>query len=291
MNTPIAILRVSSVIWCLMSTNIAAAAIISISADQTLVGNRNVNLLINGSFETRLPGDPPISQGVCVSGVSGTRLVNCGTTENIPIPGWTFAGDPGSYAYWGSFGTPGPANGVAFIYFGNGNPVPSQAPTYGMNGVVTFPDPSMLTFTHPVAQHITNPTTISQTISGLIKGSTYLLDFYATGEGNGGNGCCSEPSTFGLRITGEPLTYLTTPSINSVFGTVSVRYHVVFTANDISETFEWDNWGHICSKCTELILDDVIVNSVPEPGTLILMLIGAAAIVLRLQPVSSKPME
>ena len=257
----------------LTGINILHANIISISADHILTGDRANNLFTNGSFETRSAGDPPITQIVCVSGTSGTRVGVCGTVPNYVIPGWIFTGDPGSYAAWGPFQGLG-ADGAADIYFGNFSPTSNETPSYGANGVATFPDVANLIFTWPPGKNIMNPTTLSQTIGGLIAGNTYLLDFYASGESND-----RAPSVFGLSISGEPLVYLTTPSLNSLFNSRSERYHVTLTANANSETFEWINWGHICDTCTELVLDDVILNAtVPEPSSFVLLGVALATL-------------
>jgi hypothetical protein len=249
------------------------AGIISISANNTVTGNRATNLVANGSFETGAIGNQCISgsahDGGCPGGPLGV------------IPNWTFTGDSGSYGWWGPLGFAGapPADGSNYVYFGNSFATPNETPAFGSNGVVTWPNASTLGFSF--SSNISHPTTLFQTINGLTPGNTYALDFFTSGEVN--NGAFSNAGVFGLQISGENLIYLTTPSTGSQFGSTSIRYHVTLTANASSETFTWENWGHICSSCTELVVDDVILNAAavatPEPATCVLIGVSLAGLV------------
>ena len=190
-------------------------------------------------------------------------------------------GDAASYGVWGSFfgAPPGPADGQYEVYFGNYLTTPSSGYALNSDGTATFS--SAPTFTN-FSPGILNPVTLSQTVNNLTIGAHYWLDFYTTGEFEG---LFSESGIFGLQITGEDLLFLRTADAisNSAFGT-SERYQIEFTAASSTLTFEWINWGHVCTpNCgSELILDDVILNahmgnSIPEPSTL--ALIGIAVVV------------
>ncbi|MEF8722974.1 MAG: PEP-CTERM sorting domain-containing protein [Candidatus Accumulibacter meliphilus] len=272
-------LKVSVAVITIMAASSTFATILSVQHGDTLVGDRSNNLILNGSFENRNgpPGD------VSWTGLAGSRLVYSPTIPTYPIPNWTATGDAESYGVWGPFfgSPPGPSDGQYEVYFGNYLNTPSSSYIVNPNGTVTFA--SAPTFTN-FSAGIINPVTLSQTVNNLTVGADYWLDFYTTGEFEG---IFSVPGIFGLQISGEPLLYLSTVDAipNSAFGT-SERYQIEFTATASSLTFEWLNWGHVCfnnniNDCgSELILDDVILNShmVPEPATSALVGIGVVTL-------------
>jgi gliding motility-associated-like protein len=95
---------------------------------------------------------------------------------------------------------------------------------------------------------------LEQTVTGLVPGNTYILEFWTGGESFGS---FLDDGLFGLDI-GFGVNYLvakpTDPAPNPNTG---VRYSVQFRAATPSHVIKFINWGHICSTCTELILDDV----------------------------------
>lgn len=93
---------------------------------------------------------------------------------------------------------------------------------------------------------------LSQTVLGLTVGRVYVLEFWAGGEDLG-----SFPiaGVFGLDV-GFGNMYLRNPGSSPVTG-IGRRFIVQFIANSSTHTFRFTNWGHMCSSCTELILDDV----------------------------------
>ena len=258
----------------------ASASIVSISTSNTAVASHSGNLISNGSFETRNVGDPAITNNVNWSGVQGQHLAfSQGSGAVYAIPAWAQSSGAGAYGVWGSAAAQGGAactDGVACLYFGNHHTYAGAGvtPTFNANGTVTFSSTPTFTNFSPINQ---TPTTLSQVLTGLVIGDTYLLDFWTSGEDN--TTSLPNPGVFGLNIGNDSL-FLTAPSINSVFSAASKRYQVTFTATSTSEAVSFVNWGHIApsptqfSNRTELILDDVIVNHVPEPGTLALALGG-----------------
>src|SRR5882724_6084956 len=120
----------------------ASASILSVTGNDTLVGNRPANLIVNGSFEA--DGGVAANLSYWATGTS--------FSPTMSLSGWTASGQSGSYAYWGSDGFGGIKSSAAFphgtngLYFGAGimasvNPFPTEA----NNGLVTFTStPSIL---------------------------------------------------------------------------------------------------------------------------------------------------
>jgi hypothetical protein len=97
---------------------------------------------------------------------------------------------------------------------------------------------------------------LEQTVSGLIPGATYVLEFWAGGEYWGGYG---NKGLFAVNV-GFGNTFLRNkPTLP--FGGIGTRFLIEFNATSSSHTIKFTNWGHICSTCTELILDDVRLYS------------------------------
>src|SRR5437867_1096303 len=73
------------------------AAILSISGNDTLVGNRPLNLIVNGSFEA--DGGLAANNSYWATGTSFSPLMS--------LTGWTALGQVDSYAIWGNDGLGG----------------------------------------------------------------------------------------------------------------------------------------------------------------------------------------
>jgi hypothetical protein len=238
----------------------AQAAIQSIAIGNAVLGSHAGNLIANGGFETGASGN----QGWTGNGPH-TGIWPGG--NGVAIPSWTASYPTGAYGWWGPvpFSAAACTEGANCVYFGNWLTTASQTPSFAANGVVTFPGP--VTFTNDVPAN-QGQVDLSQTVA-LIAGATYLLDFWTSGEGTGG-----EPSgVFGLTIGAQSVF------LETVAG--SRRYYVTFVADAASLPITFTNWGHIAvpgDHATELVLDDVILNAVtvPEPGTLAIL--GAALI-------------
>ena len=100
---------------------------------------------------------------------------------------------------------------------------------------------------------------IEQTVSGLIPGNTYVLEFWAGGEGS------SWPNRglFAVDV-GFGDTLLRNNQTRSFSTDIGTRYLIEFMAVSTSHTIKFTNWGHICSNCTELVLDDVRLYTLAE---------------------------
>ncbi len=258
-----------------LAAAVSQATIISINSGDVLLGNRSSNLVTNGSFEA--------DDGTAMNGsfwATGTIL-----TPQVLLTGWTAVGQMNSYASWGHDGANNWLRGSDFIphgmdavYFGAGGMTTSVAPIFHTDGTVTFP--STPTF-FPTPN--LGPVTLSQTLTGLNTSQAYLLDFWASGElahfgGFSGDGL------FGLDITGENQMYFACPNGSSNLG-ASQRYYIVFQPNTSSVTLTFTNWGHYTDSGgnlrTELVMDDVIVNTVPESATLLVLAIPLAFVLRR----------
>lgn len=264
-------MKFAALFLVLAAATLSSATILSISSGNATLGNHGSNLITNGSFEADYGLFPNLSYWA-----TGTSL-----SPTIALTGWNASGQVGSYALWGN-STPGTLEGSDTIpdgqmalYFGGGimGP-PSVTPTYQANGIVTFA--STPTF---FPKPSTAPVKLSQTVSGLNVSQTYLLDFWASGEDATG-GQFTQPGFFGLDITGEATNYFMAPINTSSVG-ASVRYYTYFKPSASTVTLTWTNWGHYFDAAgshSELVMDDVILNAVPEPCTMFAL--GGAALAL-----------
>lgn len=253
----------------------ANASIVSVSSGDALVGNRGSNLVTNGSFEADAGTYANLSYWA-----TGTA-----NTPSMSLTSWSATGKAQSYAWWG-FTSPGELNGSAPIpdgeralYFGAlVQAPPSIMPTFQSDGQVTFagtptfsPNPTF------------GPVTLSQTLTGLVTSQTYLLDFWASGEN--ARFASWADGFFGLDITGENTLYFAAAGGQSGIGS-SQRYYVAFQPTSSSVTLTFTNWGHFSNAqnlfTSELVLDDVIVNTVvPEPGTVLVLGLGGLLLIRR----------
>lgn len=236
------------------------------------------NLVTNGSFETGAPAAGTANQ---IYWATGTTL----TPFGVPT-GWTSSGASSSYATWGNDATFPQSlrggdtipDGNSAMYFGNGAPVfSSQPPTFLPSGRVTFPSPPTINnFAAPF------PVILSQSLNTpATPAPSYKFSFWVSGENAATAQAFAGPGIFGLQVTnvlvGDPIQYLAVPNgINNSFG-LSHLYEFTFVPLDASQpvTINFINWGHFdlsphggVNFTTELILDDVIVNAVPEPTVL-----------------------
>ncbi len=98
----------------------------------------------------------------------------------------------------------------------------------------------------------TSGVSLEQTIKRLVKDSTYVLEFWAGGEYDSH---FPDNGLFALDI-GYGNTFFRNKPTAPQTG-VGTRYVIYFTATSSAQTIKFTNWGHICTSCTEFILDDV----------------------------------
>lgn len=103
---------------------------------------------------------------------------------------------------------------------------------------------------------------VEQTVSNLLPGASYVLEFWA-----GGEGFFASEGLFAVDV-GFGMSYLRCPSTPPQAGTIGRRYVLVFTANATAHTVRFTNWGHITAQSTEVVLDDIRLfaeNDLPLP--------------------------
>src|SRR3954452_4442953 len=250
-----------------------------LQAALTLTGPLNLshtgNLVQNGSFE-----DHPNSGTTIYYWASGTASTPFAQPAN-----WVTNGSSLNYAEWvntavyATSSAPLP-DGTSGLYFGNGQMAAiSETPTFNADGSVTFISP-----TPTIIPKYSPPVTLSQTLTGLNTGTTYGLTFWTSGEDATTN-VFTHDGFFGLDVTGYSTVYLAAPSGLSALGQSHV-YNFTFTPVNSNTTITFTHWGHpgampgwtIPGIATELVLDHVIVNQLPEPGSLALFGVGALGV-------------
>lgn len=247
------------------------------------------NLVINGSFEN---GAPPVP-GSIVFWATGTGA----TPFGMPT-GWSSSGSNQAYAYWGSteasppYRTAGSGvlpHGQAGMYFGNATATVDLVPTYQPSREVTFAGTPTFTsaFGSPVRLWQNVPT-------DLFPSPAYLLSFWVSGEMAGyGGGAPGYDGIFGLRVTnvlpGDPVQHFVVPSGGTSNYGDALRYEFNLAPlnPNLPIQVEFINYGHMDLSpfggfgTTELVIDDVIVNLVPEPGAALLAAAGGALLLRR----------
>lgn len=240
--------------FLLLKINSSSAQIICIfcyEQNDSISDNVN-NLLLNGGFENHncIPNNW-FASSYCPNSAYYT----------CDIANWTCTGGGTStYADICDINYSNIIEGSSAVYFGS---------YYCMACSTTPNDTSCLTSTDctvggiPVGYPNNDPVyggaqglSLEQTASGLTVGATYVLEFWAGGEGQ------PDPGLFAVDV-GFGYTFLrnkpTTP-----FTGIGIRYIIEFNATATSHTIKFTNWGHITFNTTELILDDVKLYTLQE---------------------------
>lgn len=231
------------------------------------------NLVQNGSFEDNPVGD---CGGYWASATNNTPM--------ITIPNWTdTGGGTATYATLACGGNHQPAtnyDAVNYIYFGNGVPAiidQDPATITPTNGQYIFPTLPVLGIDPTRPEYGTKGIALNQDLT-LTAGNKYQISFWASGEESNTGKTYASDGIFEFAISGFDPVYLATPKLGSTV------YTFEFIAPESTVNIKFTNWGHFTigtsgwnfppapdlkGYTTELILDDVIVNEVPNnPPTL-----------------------
>lgn len=129
------------------------------------------------------------------------------------------------------------------------------------------------TYWHWLAGYET-PITTSQTVTGLVAGTTYNLTFLMASE-------YTNRDSLNLSIDGGPGTLFTAPNYNGNFWDNWVSQSYSFVATGSSATIQFDTVG-LNKGGYDVGLDKVSLlaeeGAVPEPSTWAMMLLGFGAI-------------
>jgi hypothetical protein len=234
--------------------------------------SQNVNnMVLNPSFENHN----------CQPNIYSSSFCPVSQYYSCAVPDWTCTGGGiDSYVSIDDYTFTQTSDGLYAAYFGD-----------GVSGLVcsqSWSDTSCLT---PTGCEMLNiplgyPTTTSslggntgvsleQTISGLTIGATYVLEFWAGGEPQS-HGWMT-PGVFAVDL-GFGYTYLRDkPTCPGCIGTT---YIIIFNATAASHTIRFTNWGHTCSSCTELILDNVRLYTLAELSPTVPLCAGANVIAM-----------
>jgi hypothetical protein len=138
------------------------------------------------------------------------------------------------------------------------------------------------------------PVRLWQTVpTHLTPAPSYVFSFWVSGEWSGQTLGGIPDGIFGLKVTnvlpGDPMQFLAVPGA-SILSTLGMSHRFDYSLVPLNPlapiTIEFVNWGHFDLSpwggspfTTELVLDDVIINAVPEPTSLALLCLGGLVLV------------
>ena len=246
--------------WSLTLCNYSTAQIICVhcyNQNDSISSGVN-NLLLNGGFETTTCQPS--------TGVIGENSSICPNSNGYAcdFANWTCTGGGyNTYAclYNTVIGKSIIVQGNNAVYFGNFYCMACSSSSEDTScldnlGCTVTGIPAGYPFNPDIAFGGSTGVSLQQTVNGLVPGHYYVLEFWAGGEESyGGKGL------FALNV-GFGDTLLRNRSTGP--GDIGITYIVEFKATSSSHTIKFTNWGHICSNCTELVLDNVRLYTLAE---------------------------
>jgi PKD repeat protein len=219
------------------------------------------NFIQNGSFETvtYLPGSTSI--GFCPKSI----WYGCNISDWI-----CSGGGIGTYASPSDSTFSTVVNGNQAVYFGNSF---CNLCSTIQNDTTCLEDSLCRVIGIPTGYPKSNVVcgndtglSLEQQVFGLVPGNIYVLEFWAGGEVDGNN--YSKPGIFAVDVGFGNIFLKNNPT--PLFGIgLGTRYLIQFNATSSTHLIKFTNWGHICSTCTELVLDDVKLYNLNELSTFV----------------------
>jgi len=208
------------------------------------------NLITNGSFE---------ASNCVLGGFTGFYCPNSGY-YNCDIANWICT-DGGTSTYASAVTTDFSIipDGSAAAYMGNWYCtacIGGEDDCLSSNGC-TFTNVSAAQIFHSAEYGGSSGVSLEQTVAGLTPDSIYIFEFWAGGEDESS---FPKPGLFAVDI-GFGYTFL---ACHGTFSSAGTRYIIEFRATSASHKIKITNWGHICSTCTEVVIDDARLYKLSE---------------------------
>ena len=213
------------------------------------------NKVLNGGFE----------QNTCVANAYTSSYCPNSVYYSCTINNWICTdGGQGTYASIDDNTFCVTPEGSKAAYLGNGSfaiPCPGgwgDTSCFNFNGCEITNIPNAFP-TNDSAYGSSSGVSIEQSISGLVAGNTYVLEFWAGGEPQT-NGW-TKPGIFAVDLGFGKNYFWCSPT---GLGYTGDRFLIVFKATATTHTVKFTNWGHIGAARTEVILDDVRMYNYEE---------------------------
>lgn len=226
------------------------------SQNDSISDNVN-NLLLNGGFENHN----------CTPNANSSTFCPNSSNYQCDIINWTCTG--GGINTYSIIVTQGSISyvpeGIYAPYFGNNFAYTCSPVLYDtscLNKILCVSVPPPVGFPYSKVDYgDTLGISLQQTVTGLIIGNTYVLEFWVGGEASSSSAFPFD-GLFAVDI-GFGKTFLRNHKAEPVTGIGKV-FIIQFNATSTSHTIKFTNWGHICFSCTELVLDNVRLYTLAE---------------------------
>jgi hypothetical protein len=229
-------------------------------------GQAHANLVTNGNFTS-----------TTVTGAGGYLCVNTGSTCTSQLSGWTATCSSG-----GCSGSLSPSSVLVPVVNGVSNNGTAFNSAYAHPGLYWGP----ASIASPAGGNVVaidgdpNYTSVlTQSISGLVSGNTYTLQFYqASSEEQSFSGATTEQWQVSLGGgTAQKSTLMSTPSQSYTGWTLQTMN---FVANAASEVLQFVALGTPAGEPPVVLLSGVSIVQAPEPAGVALFVVGVAGVVV-----------